>query len=81
MTQKNKLKVRMVPATTLKPGDIFFDVNGEMAKIVFRAQASAHGKLDFSCIDSDGLPRMVSFDKGQHVTKVTDPRVYAPQEA
>lgn len=76
-----KMKVRQVPAITLKPGDIFFDVNGEMAKIVFRANTSSPGKVGFSCIDSDCLPCMVAFDKYQNVTKVTDRRVVGPQEA
>lgn len=77
----DKMKVRQVPATTLKPGDIFFDISGEMAKIVFRANTSAPGKVGFSCIDSDGLPCLVTFDKHQAVTKVTDRRVIGPQEA
>lgn len=80
MTQKNKLRVRRVPATDLRAGDMFFDAEEQLAKVVFRS-SNRLDSITYSCVDSDGLPCMVDFKRSDTVVKVTDPRAYAAREA
>lgn len=80
MTQKNKIRVRRVPATALRAGDMFFSQAGLMVKVLFRANPAVE-HVTYSCIDADGFPSMEVFDNRDAVMKVTDPRAYAAREA
>lgn len=80
MTQKNKLRVRLVPATELRAGDMFFDAEEQLAKVVFRS-SNRLDSITYSCVDSNALPCIVAFKRSDTVMKVTDPRAYAAREA
>lgn len=80
MTQKNKIRVRRVPATDLRAGDMFFSQAGFMVKVLFRSKP-AFGQVIYSCIDADGFPSMEVLVKSDSVIKVTDPRAYSAREA
>ncbi|AEX65734.1 hypothetical protein DIBBI_gp66 [Xanthomonas phage vB_XveM_DIBBI] len=80
MTQKNKIRVRRVPATDLRSGDMFFDAEEQLAKVVFRSSNNLD-LVTYSCVDSQALPCIVAFERSDTVIKVTDPRAYAAREA
>lgn len=77
----DKMRVQRVPASSLKPGDIFFDSLGKMVKMIFRSGYPHAREVNFSCVDGDGLPCLLSMEREETVTKVTDRRVTRSREA
>lgn len=80
MKKENKLRVRLVPATELKAGDMFFDAEEQLAKVVFRS-SNRLDSITYSCVNSNSLPCILDFKRSDTVVKVTDPRAYSAREA
>lgn len=76
----DKMKVRQVPASSLKAGDIFVGL-GELVKVIFKVANPPPGMVRLSCIDGNGEPCFINFGKNDLATKVTDRRVVGPKEA